>query len=61
MENNINENQLKEGMKLLLNNLISIEEKNPSEYKKIIAKAVNLGMIYQENKIKQKIDNIFKN
>lgn len=35
----------------------SLEEEN---IKKIIAKAVNLGMIYQEQKIKEGIDVAFK-
>lgn len=52
---NINEKQLKIGMTTLVNDC---NRENP-DFKTIIAKAVNLGMIYQECKIKEGIDIIF--
>lgn len=51
----INENQLKRGMNALVKECLV---ENP-DYKKIIAKAVSLGMNFQEGKIKQGIDIIF--
>jgi hypothetical protein len=49
------ENELKEGMNILYKECFT----NNRRFKKIIAKAVELGMKYQEDKIKQGIDIVF--
>ncbi len=49
------EKELKEGMEICYKECFT-EKRN---FKKIIAKAVQLGMKYQENKIKQGIDIVF--
>lgn len=59
MNNNISEKQLKELMKQLYDELINSE--NNSNYKVIIAKAVNLGMLYEKTKLQEEIYNIFSN
>ena len=52
----IDEIKLKMGMTSLVEQCFN----NEADYKKIIAQAVNLGMLYEKSKIKQEIDNIFK-
>ena len=54
----INENQLKKEMTLLLEELSNSPDKKTS--KKIIAKAVSLGMLFQEQKIKEGINIVFE-
>jgi hypothetical protein len=49
------ENELKEGMEICYKECFT----NNRNFKKIIAKAVELGMKYQEDKIKQGIDIVF--
>lgn len=49
------EKELKEGMNICYKECFT-EKRN---FKKIIAKAVELGMKYQEDKIKQGIDIVF--
>lgn len=51
----INDKQLKEGMEICYKECFN-EKRN---FRKIIAKAVNLGMMYQETKIRQGIDIVF--
>ena len=50
------EKQLKEGMEICYKECFT-EKRN---FKKIIAKAVQLGMEYQKQKIRQGIDIVFK-
>lgn len=50
------EKQLKEGMEICYKECF-IEKRN---FKKIIAKAVQLGMDYQKQKIREGIDIVFK-
>ena len=52
------EKQLKDQMNILYGQLLRTENKN--DYKVAIAKAVQLGMKYQEEKIKEGIDIVFK-
>ena len=52
------EKQLKDQMNILYGQLLRTENKN--DYKAAIAKAVQLGMKYQEEKIKEGIDIVFK-
>lgn len=49
------ENELKEGMEICYRECFT----NKRNFKKIIAKAVELGMKYQEDKIRQGIDIVF--
>lgn len=62
-KNNIKQNpfekNLKDSMQRLYDELINSE--NNSNYKVIIAKAVNLGMSYEKSKLQQEIYNIFSN
>ena len=51
------EQQLKEGMEICYKECFT-EKRN---FRKIIAKAVQLGMQYQEEKIKEGINIVFKN
>jgi hypothetical protein len=51
----IGEKELKEGMEICYKECFT-EKRN---FRKIIAKAVNLGMMYQETKIRQGIDIVF--
>ena len=53
----INDKQLKTGMNVLFDELL--KSSNKENIKKVIAKAVNLGMLYQETKIRQGIDIVF--
>ena len=51
------EKQLKDQMNILYGQLLRTENKN--DYKVALAKAIQLGMKYQEDKIKQGIDIVF--
>ena len=53
----INDKQLKAGMNALFDEILKSSSKE--NIKKAIAKAVSLGMMYQETKIKQGIDIVF--
>lgn len=53
----INDKQLKAGMNALFDEILKSSSKE--NIKRAIAKAVNLGMLYQETKIKQGIDIVF--